>query len=152
MPVITFSREVRSNTRREVKQRHSGSASYMLHYHDQKHFGTCAAVAGNCPANLLITSLSAVSLEKKRKKPKLCTDGFLCRMSGLLSESVPAENQSDRTFDCCSPSTPFVRSLLLGERESAHAHFSRIKSPQTWRREETSALTIWTVERPLFET
>lgn len=43
----------------------------MTHYHHQEHLDTYAAVAGNCPANLLMAGLSAVSLGKKRERSQM---------------------------------------------------------------------------------
>lgn len=39
---------------------HGAPAPFMVHGHDHKHFDTYAAVAGNCPANLLVSEPSAV--------------------------------------------------------------------------------------------
>lgn len=86
----------------------------MAHYHHQEHLGTYAAVAGNCPANLLMAGLSAVSPGKK-----VFTDGFLCQMSGLLSERAAAgeRHQPDEASDWSRRSmlTPFTKSHLLGK-------------------------------------
>lgn len=88
----------------------------MTHYHHQEHLDTYAAVAGNCPANLLMAGLSAVSLGKKKRA---FTDGFVRQMSGLLSERAAAgeRRQPDEASDWSRRSmlTPFTETLLLGK-------------------------------------
>lgn len=127
----------------------------MLHYHDQKRFGTCAAVAGNCPANLLITSLSAVSLEEKKKRNCAQMD-FCARCLGSCLRAFPLVTSISLTEHltgaaCRHPSwaqfylaNGNLRKLTL-VRWNHHRHGDL-------RTVQTSTFTIWTIERPLFET
>lgn len=134
----------------------------MLHYHDQEHFGTCAAVAGNCPANLLITSLSAVSLEKNKKKQRKlhrwicepdvwapvwersCWWGAAVWRNIWLLQPVHTLHQLTLAWQMGIRSSS-RRSLQISVSHTGHGR-------RDLRAEQTSTWAIGMMERPLFET